>query len=372
MSFFTNSLRRQLLAAFAAVALLFVIALAVGYQGVGSVNNKLRGAAADHAVLQAATGHARDILISEGMTIMSPSNAANHEGDVQVFQQTVAALSKLATTPAGHRDAAKLNDLANAWIVSDQKAVALAKAHKTAQAQKQMFNVTNAADDDLVTAVQKVSQDIANAQTSDASSTASSAQMLMIVLAIVALLLAAAVSFLLSRDLVGRVGRVLRSISSLDTEDLEELRGGLDALANGDLTSEITSHAEPTPTTRQDEIGALTRTFNAMVEKVNGALEGYNTARVKVVQMLVEIGRASDHLSAASQEMAGISDETGRAVNEIAGAVSSVAEEVASASSASAAGAQETASVAAQARDLGRESGEAVAQATEAMRAVKQ
>jgi methyl-accepting chemotaxis protein len=388
MSFFTKSLRRQLIAAFAAVAIVFVIALVVGYQGVGSVNAKLRSAAADQALLQEGTGHTRDMLISEGMTIMSPSNAANHEGDVQVFQQTIAKLDKLATTPTGRRDAAHLNDLATAWIASDHKAVKLAVAHKPAQGRAIMFKVTNPANDDLVTAVQKLSQDISHAQTSTASSTASSARMLMLVLAVIALLLAAAVSFVLSRDLVGRVSRVLRSISRLDTEDLDQLRGGLDALAEGDLTAEITAHAEPIPTNRQDEIGALTHTFNAMVEKVNGALQGYNTARTKVVQMLVEIGRTSEQLSAASQEMAGISDETGRAVNEIAGAVSSVAEgaesqvraiadakllteEMASASSTSAAGAQETAGVAAQARDLAHESGEAVAQATEAMRAVK-
>jgi methyl-accepting chemotaxis protein len=326
MSFFTKSLRRQLLAAFAAVAVLFCIALAVGYQGVGSVNNKLRKAASDQALLQEGTGHTRDMLISEVMTILHPGNAGNHEGDVQTFQETIAKLGKLATTPAGRSDVAHLNALASTWIANDHKVIAAAVAHQPAQASRIAFGVTNPGSDDLVAAVQKVSQDIAHAQTSAASSTASSAQTLMTILAIVALLLAAAVSLLLSRDLVGRVARVLRSISSLDTEDLEDLRGGLDALAEGNLTTEVTARAKPIPTTRNDEIGALTRTFNAMVEKVAGALDGYNTARVKVVEMLVEIGHTSERLSAASQEMAGISNETGRAVNEIAGAVSSVAE----------------------------------------------
>ena len=388
MHFLTNSLRRQLLSAFAAVAVLFTIALAVGYQGVGSVNGNLRSAAADQPLLQAGTGHTRDMLISEAMTIMRPSNAANHQSDVQTFQQTIAALGNLATTPAGRRDAAALNAVAATWIANDHKVITLAVAHKPAQAQAMEFGTTNPGSDDLVAAVQKLSADIAHVQTTSASSTASGARMLMLILALVALGLAAAVSILISRDIAGRVGRVLRSISRLDSEDLEELRGGLDALARGDMTAEITSHAEAIPTTRKDEIGALTQTFNAMVEKVAGALEGYNIARVKVVEMLVEISSTSEHLSAASQEMAGISDETGRAINEIANAVSSVAEgaesqvraisdakllteEMAAASSTSAAGAQETAHVAAQARDLARETGEAVAQATEAMRAVK-
>ncbi|MGZ4298406.1 MAG: HAMP domain-containing protein, partial [Solirubrobacteraceae bacterium] len=326
MRFIANSLRRQLLAAFAAVAVLFLIAVAVGYQGVGSVNGKLRAAAGDQSLLQEGTGHTRDMLISEVMTVIRPANAANHEGDIQTFQQTIASLGKLATSPAGRRDVVQLNALASTWIANDHKVIAAAVAHHPAEATKLAFGTTNPGSDDLVAAVQKVSQDIAHAQTSAASSTASSAQLLMLVLALVALIIAATVSILLSRDLVGRVGRVLHSISRLDTEDLEELRHGLDALAEGDLTAEVTAHATPIPTTRNDEIGALTRTFNAMVEKLNGALTGYNTARVKVVEMLVEIGRTSERLSASSREMAGISDETGRAINEIAGAVSSVAE----------------------------------------------
>jgi methyl-accepting chemotaxis protein len=388
MSFIANSLRRQLLTAFAAVAVVFLIALAVGYQGVGSVNQTLHSAAGHQDLLQNATGHTRDMLISETMTIIRPSNAANHAGDVQTFRQTIAALGKLASTPAGRRDAAQLNQTAAGWIASDQRVIADAEARRTAQAAALAFDVTNSGSDDLVSAVQKLSADIARAETTASSSTASSTRTIMLILALLALAAAAAISLLLSRDLVRRVACLLRQISQLDSEDLDDLQQGLCSLSRGDLTVSVSTHTEPVATERHDEIGQLTTTVNGMVRKAGSAVNAYNIARAKVVEMLVQIGRTSEHLSVASDEMAGISTETGRAIDEIAGAVTSVAEgaeqqvraiadakqlteEMAAASSTSAAGAHATTGAAAEARDLAQAGAKAVAQATEAMSAVQ-
>jgi methyl-accepting chemotaxis protein len=164
----------------------------------------------------------------------------------------------------------------------------------------------------------------------------------------------------------------------LDCEDLDGLQKGLCSLSRGDLAVEVSSHTLPVATERHDEIGQLTTTVNDMVTKAGSAVNAYNIARAKVVEMLVQISRTSNHLSVASDEMAGISTETGRAIDEIAGAVTSVAkdaehqvraiadakqltEEVAAASSTSAAGARATASAATEARDLAQESAQAVA-----------
>jgi methyl-accepting chemotaxis protein len=328
------------------------------------------------------------MLISESLTIIRPGNAADHAGDVHTFRQTIAALAKLATTPAGVRDVAQLDQTAAHWIAEDHRVIADAVAHRTARATALAFNVTDSGNDDLVSAVQKVSGDIARGETSTSASTASSARRLMLILALLALAAAAAISLLLSRDLVRRLGSLVRQISDLDSEDLEGLHRGLDSMAHGDLTVALTAQTEAVVTDRRDEIGRLTLTVNTMVEKAAGALEAYNTARGKVVQMLVEIGSTSEHLSAASQEMAGISSETGRAIDEIAGAVTSVAEgaeqqvraiagakqlteEMATAAGTSAAGAHATAVAATQARELAQAGAHAVAHATDAMRAVQ-
>jgi methyl-accepting chemotaxis protein len=383
-----SSIRRLLFAAFAAVAALFLIALAIGYQGVGSVNSQLTGAGTEQTVLQAATGHARDMLVSEAMTLLTPSNAADHKGDVQTFEQTVTELGRIAATPAARAAVAKLKTEADKWIAADDRVIADAVAGRIAAGKALQESQTDPMGDDLTAAVQNVSKQIAHDQSAAASSTASTSQMLMLVLALVALALAGLISVLISRDLSGRVGRLLRAISRLDGEDLEALQGGLDALASGDLSVAVEAHSEPVATTRADEIAALTNTFNAMVIKARGAVDAYNTARGNVVEMLGEINDTSTQLTMSSRTMAGISDETGRAITSIADAIHSVSlgaeeqvkavveakrltDEVSTASSSSAAAAQETAVAAEQARGLAQDGAAAVARATEAMQAVR-
>ena len=100
MSFLISSVRRQLIAAFVAVSLVFAIALVIGWTSIGSVDAKLQSGAKELPMLEQATGHARDMVASEVSTVLQPSDAENHEGDVQTFRQTVQALNAYATTPA--------------------------------------------------------------------------------------------------------------------------------------------------------------------------------------------------------------------------------------------------------------------------------
>ena len=93
MSFLISSVRRQLIAAFVAVSLVFAIALVIGWSSIGSVNAKVAVRRQGAAGARGATGHARDMVASEVSTVLQPSNAENHRGDVQTFEQTVQAAS---------------------------------------------------------------------------------------------------------------------------------------------------------------------------------------------------------------------------------------------------------------------------------------
>ena len=72
MSFLMSSLRRQLLGAFTLVTAIYVIALLIGYSGVGSIHSKVQAAAKQQAVLAQATGDARDIEVSQAQTVLDP------------------------------------------------------------------------------------------------------------------------------------------------------------------------------------------------------------------------------------------------------------------------------------------------------------
>ena len=148
---------------------------------------------------------------------------------------------------------------------------------------------------------------------------------LMLAIALVALVVAVVIAVSISGDLSRRIKALLDGISSLDADALAELEHGLGAIAQGDLTYQVRPEIQPIQTSRADEIGELTRTFNAMVEKTQSSVGAYNTTRENVAGMLREIGSTSEQLSLASQQLANTSEETGRAVGEIAQAVSSVA-----------------------------------------------
>jgi len=384
----TSSVQRLLLGAFAAVCLVFGIAIIFGWTGITSVNSKVQSGAKSLPALEAATGHARDMVASELGSVLEPSNVPNHEGDVQTFQHTVQSLQTYATTPAAKSAIGTVNAKFNAWQALDNQVVALAKAHKTAAAGSLANGDANTAADDLTTAVEGASKAISTANTAAAASTASNSQTMILIITLLALAAAGGISLFLARDVSRRIQRLLDGIRSLDENCVTDLRTGLEAIAAGDLTREIVPVTSPIATSREDEIGQLTRTFNGMVEKTQDSVGAYNETRHKVAGMLREIGNTSEQLALASQQMANTSEEAGRAVGEIAQAVSSVAagaedqvrsiaeakiltDEVAMASQASADGARQTTDAATQARTLAEEGAEAVAQATQAMHAVR-
>ena len=152
-----------------------------------------------------------------------------------------------------------------------------------------------------------------------------SSKSLMLAVALVAVLFAAVISLTISRDLSHRIQLLLEGIKRLDAEALAELEDGLETISRGDLTREVHPQIDEIQTNREDEIGELTRTFNAMVEKTQSSVAAYNTTRARVAGMLREISNTSEQLSLSSQQMANTSEEAGRAVGEIAQAVSSVA-----------------------------------------------
>jgi methyl-accepting chemotaxis protein len=386
--FLISSIRRQLIVAFFAVSLIFAIALALGFTSIGSVNAKVQSGAKDEKVLEQATGNARAMEASELGTVLSPGTASDHVDDVATFRKTLSTVSAYAMTPAA-RNAVRIAESAfSQWQTVDNQILAAVRAHNNDQAVNLALGPAGNASDDLTTDVANVSALISHDNTAAAASTADSGRTLMLILAALALAAAAAISFAIARDVSFRTRRLLDGIRDLDAHDLGSIGSGLEALARGDLTVEATAQTKPIQSSRLDELGELTQTFNSMVDKAHSRITAYNGTRAKVARMLREIGQTSEQLTLASQQMATTSQEAGRAVDEIAQAVSSVAagaedqvrtigeardltDEVANASVLSADGAQQTASAAAQARDLAEEGAGAVSQATEAMRAVR-
>ena len=388
MHFIASRLRRQLLVAFAVVAGVFLIALLIGWSNIGAIDNKVRSGEEQLSVLASASGNARDLQGSEARTLLDVSAAKDHLADIATFQTTLASLNRLGKSAAS-RTALHNLDIAFAQFKTvDAHVIALAQANDVAAATKLANGSVNDAADKLVESVSAAASAVSKDHSAEATSMASNARTLMIVLAIIALLIAAAVSLTLSNRLTSRIRRLLDGMHHVDTECITPLTDGLEAIAAGDLTRDVSAKMAPIPRRGRDELAELTDGFNAMAEKLRASAVAYNTTRTDVADMLRDIGMTSDQLAAASAHMAETSDEAGRAVNEIAHAVDAVAEgaedqvrtigeaknltaDVAAASAASAEGAVQTRDAAAEAQSLAEDGMRAVSEATEAMRAVR-
>jgi methyl-accepting chemotaxis protein len=176
---------------------------------------------------------------------------------------------------------------------------------------------------------------------------------------------------------------------SLDGNCLANLRDGLMAMRDGDLTKAVRPVTTPVTAREGRELGEFGGVFNQMLSKAQIALEAYEDMRAKLAAMIRDIQSSSESVASASTQMASTSEEAGRAVGEIAHAVGDVAQgaerqvrtvedakamaqDVAAASQMSAENAQETATAAQEARALAEEGATAVTSATSAMQAVKE
>jgi methyl-accepting chemotaxis protein len=177
-------------------------------------------------------------------------------------------------------------------------------------------------------------------------------------------------------------------LESLRSHCLTDLKDALNAMNDGDLTTNVTPFTEPIDAATGEQVGELAEVFNAMLQNTQDAVSGYNSMRVKLATMINDISTSSESLSAASTQMAATSEETGRAIGEIAHAVGSVAsgaeqqvreveearritDELAQASQVSAETADGTAAAAEEARGLARDGVAAAEQASVAMQAVR-
>jgi methyl-accepting chemotaxis protein len=223
----------------------------------------------------------------------------------------------------------------------------------------------------------------------EVGSTASRGRTSIIVLLLVAAVLGFGLAFVVARGIGRSVHDVLDRLTALRDNCITGLRGGITAVADGDLTVEVVPTTALITRISNDELGDVAAAVNAIRDNAVATIEAYNDTRGALASMIGEVSTTAGTLSAASQEMASTSEEAGRAVEEIAHAVGAVAagaerqvrsvesaralvEGVATASTRSSSSAQETAAAADEARRVAQEGAEAVRGATDAMSAVRE
>jgi methyl-accepting chemotaxis protein len=242
-------------------------------------------------------------------------------------------------------------------------------------------------EEELKTAAADADADMQAALATVAAKSSSTRSTLIAVVAVVALLSVLA-GLWLELTVRRRLSPLVARLRTLDEQSVSDLDRALGAMAAGDLTVEVTSDIEPLEAGPRDQIGAARGSTDALIAKIARSVASYNAMRGQLGELIAEISTSSETLSSASQQMAGNSAEAGRAIDEIAGAVGKVAtgaddqvrrigaaravsEGMAAATEASARSVEETVGAAADASALAQRGAATVAQATEAMTAVR-
>jgi methyl-accepting chemotaxis protein len=215
-----------------------------------------------------------------------------------------------------------------------------------------------------------------------------SGRALILVALLVAIAAGLTAAMLISAQIKRGVLRIRRQLASLREHDTASLRAGLEAVAGGDVTREAVVTTKPRGRVTSDEIGDIAEMVDEITADTAKSIEDYNTAREALAATLGRVGHTAVVLSSASEQMAATSGEAGRAVGEIAHAIGEVAtgaerqvhtvegarrltDEMADATRSSAESAAETARAAEAAREVALTGAASVAQATEAMAAVR-
>jgi methyl-accepting chemotaxis protein len=235
--------------------------------------------------------------------------------------------------------------------------------------------------------IRESAREVAGA-TARTHATAASGRKTIVIVAIIAVLAAVGLAFLVVTSVVRPLKVVVERLQMLRDVCISGLTDGIKAMATGDLTKTVEPKTPQIENPAGDEVGDVARSFNDIQSRMVDAIAGYNETRTQLGSLVGNVSSSAQTLSAASQQMATTSEEAGRAVGEIASAVGEVAqgaerqvraveqakmasEEVATASGAGAQNAQDTAAAAVAARDVAEQGAGAVAQASEAMAAVR-
>ena len=159
----------------------------------------------------------------------------------------------------------------------------------------------------------------------DGASAASLAQTLTIGLGLLGTLLGLVVGFFLARSIVNGVKAVQGIMTSLADNDVAQLEHGLEALSNNDLTVKVYSTTNPVESYGSDEIGATVQVANKMLDRLQGTVRSYETARSGLTTTVTEVKLAADSVARTSGEVADAATQSGYASGQIAQTITQVA-----------------------------------------------
>jgi methyl-accepting chemotaxis protein len=282
--------RNKVLLSFAAVTLLFALAVVTGWRAIGTVSYQLHHGSEMAEAAERANARAYNVHVSEAQYAASGAAlAAMHRSDKAEYDRAFLDVQKQAETPAQLAAVRKIGELYTAWMKVDARVLALRDAGQMQKTLDVMNGPANTAADAVATAYVNLAVSSEKAADRAAAGTQSSAHRNIALLSLFALLVACAVTFLLARVVSSAVNHV---------------RAFAAKVADGDLTERLNSGTH-------DEGGELSKSLDEMVEKLAAmsgrVLQNAHSVTTSAAQILASVNTQT---AGANQQSAAVNQTT--------------------------------------------------------------
>ena len=331
-------LATKLRAAFALVMFVFVAAIVgilVVNARVATLNEEIN---TELAPAQVAILHTEVFVRSATMQVVrhilerDPKGAAHYlarfREEVTKLDLASEAATKLAqndTERAALADYRTLVDGPQGWNQRNTDTLALRAAGKYRAAEKVFLVNTTQPMVDAAERYRADIKDLIDARTAEVTALTAFANALGIGLCLGALVFGFAIATFFSRSISRSVGATTRAIGCIVSEDIAAVTLVLKRLAAGDFTGRFTSKRQPLRETGDDEIGRLTRTYNALAGALGEMATQYSATTGHLHDLISSVAQTSRSLAAASDQASAATKHSAGAVDRIAAAVDLVA-----------------------------------------------
>ncbi|MFN8111527.1 MAG: methyl-accepting chemotaxis protein [Thermoleophilia bacterium] len=283
----------RLMAAFTVVVVLFLVALFVGWTGVGGIASGSHTTSRTSQAAYAASAAVYNMRISQAQNVAiaghvkNPDGSDMHSGDVAAFRDALSKLKGSLHDGTSRTEFAKADALFADWSQADTRLQALVAAGEDAQAKRFLNGTVNDRGDVLASSLSDMGDAEAVRGASSTNSGVASVRRILEVLGAVAVLIAALMAFLVTRSIV---------------TPLRRLVGVSERVAEGDLTSRVANPAA-------DEVGEVGRAINRIVESTADVVRRVAQAARNQAFAAEELSRTADHSGEAATLIAATVDE---------------------------------------------------------------
>jgi methyl-accepting chemotaxis protein len=338
MNWLRRSVRAKLMASFACVLVLTALIAFVGWQGSSQTNASLASVYGDgfqgEALLSRMINNSLNIRIDVLRHLGTGNDAEKTAIEQDIASREGEFLASMDALLEGDADGEERTTIAAmkesfaSYTAPLDEALKLSRVGQriaaTVIATGPMADAFDAIQAGLASA-EASNTEAANSNFAESRAATTRAGFILAGALLLTILIGLAIAFSISRSIVRGVVEVQGTLASLTDNCATWLQEGLERLRANDLTYGITPVTPVIAKMSTDEIGTTAHYANKLRDRLVGAIDAYNDARVGLTTTIDDVRRAAEMVARTSGELTAAAGQTGAAVQQVATTIQQVA-----------------------------------------------